>query len=88
MDDEHEPPVDLTAVHADDRLLDEIARGGHPGTEEVVEVLARWREAADREPILEFVDVNTALAAIRSGGRGRRRRFRQWMRNIIRWRHR
>jgi hypothetical protein len=86
--DDREQPEDLAAVQADDRLLDEIARGGHPTTEELAEILVEWRRAADREPIVELLDLDTALAAIRAGARGRRRRFRQWMRNLIRWRRR
>jgi hypothetical protein len=86
--DDPELPADLAAVQADDRLLDEIARGVHLTTEELAEILVGWRRAADSEPIVELVDLDTALAAIRAGARGRRRRFRQWMRNLIRWRRR
>jgi hypothetical protein len=85
---DRERPADLAAVQADDRLLDEIARGGHPTTEELAEILVGWRRAVDTEPIVELVDLDTALAAIRAGARGRRRRWRQWMRNLIRWRRR
>jgi hypothetical protein len=87
--DDREEPADLTAVQADDALLDELARGGHPNTEELAVILAEWRRAADTVPTRLLVDVDTAQAAIRAGsrgGRGGRRRIRQWMRNLIRWR--
>jgi hypothetical protein len=84
--EDREQPADLAAVQADDELLDELARGGHPNTEELAVILAGWRRAADTAPTREFVDVDTAQTAIRAGSRGGRRRFRQWMRNLIRWR--
>ncbi|MDQ2789418.1 MAG: anti-sigma-D factor RsdA, partial [Actinomycetota bacterium] len=75
--DPHELPVDLAAVQADDALLDLISRPGYrPSDEpdELMRVLAGWRQEIDSEPFRELVDTDTAMAVIRAARRPVRRR--------------
>jgi hypothetical protein len=94
MNDQDRDPVDLAAVVADDRLLDEVAQGAQPqdqrdGGEELVKVLTGWRREIVAIPLWELVDVATAQASIRAGSRRGRRGFRQWVRSVLRsWRSR
>jgi hypothetical protein len=88
-DPKRDGPADLTAVQADDELLDRVAKSdGHLSLSDLERLLVVWRRSIEVEPQPELVDVDTAQAAIRAGSRGGRRRFRQWMRNLIRWRRR
>jgi hypothetical protein len=88
MDDPtRDVPADLAAVQADDELLDRVARNdGNLSLSDLERLLVVWRRSIEVEPQPELVDVDTARAAIRAGSQGGRRRFRQWMRNLIRWR--
>lgn len=90
MDDpKRDVPADLAAVQADDELLDRVARSdGHLSLSDLERLLVVWRRSIEVEPQPELVDVDTAQAAIRTGSWGGRRRFRQWMRNLIRRRRR
>ena len=49
MTDDSEKIVDLTAVRADDQLLDDLAAGRRPSDEPVVRMLADWREVVGDE---------------------------------------
>lgn len=67
-------PIDLSAVQADDALLDMLRSGetgsGDAGTEstltdaQVADLLVAWRRDIDAEPIPELVDVDTALQEV------------------------
>ncbi|MGH3670923.1 MAG: anti-sigma-D factor RsdA [Pseudonocardiaceae bacterium] len=72
-----EMPADLTAVQADDVLLDLIGRDWHapgPGDDELTRMLSAWRQEVQAEPVAELVDTNTALAIIQAARRPARRR--------------
>lgn len=67
--DNNEPverPVDLTAVQADNALLDMLGGAGSaPDTDaELARVLVAWRRNVETEPIAELVSTDTALAVI------------------------
>jgi len=59
----HDPPPDLTAVAADDALLDALNRH-ECGWDSccVNKALLAWRREIDAKPIAQLVDVDTALA--------------------------
>lgn len=95
--DDHDGPVDPSAVQADSQLLDEIGRGQwpsrlhapDPADAPLIETLVGWRQVIDAEPIPEIVAVDAAQVAIQAGrrsGRGGRRVWRKWVRNFLRWR--
>lgn len=78
------PDDELSAIRADDALLDALS-GSDPGTadrvgdEELNALLLAWRRDVDSEPLPELVDTSTAAttvraAALASGRRGRARR--------------
>lgn len=70
-------PADLTAVQADDALLDLIGRDWHapgPADDELTRMLSAWRQEVQAEPVAELVDTNTALAVIQAARRPARRR--------------
>lgn len=77
-----EEPVDLSAVQADDELLDALG-GTDPElagerTEPDLDVLlVAWRQDVDAAPIGDLVDTDTAVAAIAEGSRVPRRRKRR-----------
>nr|WP_245574170.1 anti-sigma-D factor RsdA [Amycolatopsis nigrescens] len=80
-------PADLSAVQADDALLDALG-GSDPkvadglGDQELNALLLAWRRDIDSEPLAELVDTDTAVTTVktaalahRHGQRGRRRRM-------------
>lgn len=70
-------PADLTAVQADDVLLDLIGRDWHapgPADDELTRMLSAWRQEVQAEPVAELVDTNTAMAIIQAARRPARRR--------------
>ena len=72
-----EMPADLTAVQADDVLLDLIGREGHapgPADDELTRMLSAWRQEVQAAPVAELVDTDTALAIIQGARRPARRR--------------
>ncbi|HVV14225.1 anti-sigma-D factor RsdA [Amycolatopsis sp.] len=79
--------ADLSAVHADDALLDALG-GSDPkiadglGDQELNALLLAWRRDIDSEPLAELVDTDTAVTTIKTaalarkhGQRTRNRRF-------------
>lgn len=83
--DESSAP-DLTAVRADDALLDALGGSDRKvadelGASELNSLLLSWSREVDSEPIPELVDTETAVATIRAakashkGSRERRRRL-------------
>jgi Anti-sigma-D factor RsdA to sigma factor binding region len=66
--DSRERPADLTAIQADDALLDILGTGGTLGdsSDELTRVLVAWRREVDAEPVGELVDTDTAMAVIRA----------------------
>src|SRR3954447_14874370 len=79
-------PLDLVAVQSDDELINALSAGfqvsgsgaGHGGfgsDDRVAAVLAAWKAEVDAEPVPELVDLDAAVAAVRSG-RPRSARFR------------
>lgn len=77
---------DLSAVHADDALLDALGGSDRKvaddlGHAELNSLLLSWSREVDSEPMPELVDVDTAVATIRAakaahpGNRERRRRL-------------
>lgn len=84
---EAEFAADLTAVQADDALLDALG-GSDPaladglGDQELNALLVAWRRDIDSEPLAELVDVDTAVRTVttaalaqRHASSGRRRRL-------------
>lgn len=78
-------PIDLVAVQADDELISALAAGmsvsspgvgGYDADDQVAALLATWRAEVDREPLPELVDLDTAMAAVRSSSRPPSRRAR------------
>lgn len=69
-------PADLTAVQADDALLDMIGAGDPVSDtdDELTRVLAAWRREVHAAPVPELVDTSTALATIRAAARQPARR--------------
>ncbi|GAB3379980.1 anti-sigma-D factor RsdA [Amycolatopsis echigonensis] len=78
---------DLTAIQADDALLDALG-GTDPavadglGDQELNALLLAWRRDIDSEPLAELVDVDTAVTTVKTAtlarkyqSRGRRRRY-------------
>ncbi|MFF0146728.1 anti-sigma-D factor RsdA-like protein [Amycolatopsis sulphurea] len=84
---EAEADGDLTAIQADDALLDALggtdpALADELGDLELNALLLSWRRDVDSEPLAELVDVGTAVATVkqaslahRQTARSRRRRF-------------
>ncbi|TVT01496.1 hypothetical protein FNH07_29245 [Amycolatopsis bartoniae] len=79
--------ADLSAVHADDALLDALG-GSDPrvadglGDQELNALLLAWRRDIDSEPLAELVDTDTAVTTVktaalaqRHGQRARKRRI-------------
>ncbi|MGW4394672.1 anti-sigma-D factor RsdA [Amycolatopsis nivea] len=84
---EAEADGDLTAIQADDALLDALG-GTDPavadglGDQELNALLLAWRRDIDSEPLAELVDVDTAVTTVKTAtlarkyqNRGRRRRY-------------
>jgi hypothetical protein len=82
---EQDDPVDLVAVQADDELVNALADGmsvsapgvgGYDTDDRMVAMLAAWRAEVDEEPIPELIDLDEAVAAVRSSRiRARRRQL-------------
>src|SRR5690348_15773066 len=79
-------PLDLVAVQSDDELITALSAGfqvsgsgaGHGGfgsDDRVAALLAAWKAEVDAEPVPGLVDLDAAVAAVRSG-RPRSARFR------------
>lgn len=73
-------PIDLAAVQADDELIDALAAGrdlpsGRPyhADDQVVALLSAWRAGVVAEPIPELLDIDAAVAAVRTPPRTARR---------------
>lgn len=84
---EAEFAADLSAVQADDALLDALG-GSDPrvadglGDQELNELLLAWRRDIDSEPLAELIDLDTAVITVKTAAlaqrhsqRGRRHRF-------------
>jgi hypothetical protein len=78
--DGHEP-IDLSAVQADEELINALHSGypvvsaGHGGIgadDRVAAILASWRVEVEAEPVPELVDLDTAVATIAAAGGGSR----------------
>ncbi|GGM58650.1 hypothetical protein GCM10012275_32280 [Longimycelium tulufanense] len=71
-------PTDLSALQADDALLDMLggtdpALTGRLAEQELSALLLSWRRDVDAEPIDELVDTDTALAVVAAARAPRRR---------------
>lgn len=80
FDDFDEEPIDLSALQADDALLDalggtnpDIAVSAHDARPSLEALLVAWRQDIDAAPIGDLVDAETATAAIAAGNRPHRR---------------
>ncbi len=62
-------PADLAAVQADDALLDELGIDPASTDAALVRALLAWRRDVDAAPIPCGVDVETALAIVRTHSR-------------------
>lgn len=78
QDERDEPTtVDLSAVRADDALLDALGDAdpkvaGELGEAELVELLLTWSRQVDSEPMPQLVDVDTAVTTVTEAARNRR----------------
>ncbi|GAB3005149.1 hypothetical protein LWP59_03490 [Amycolatopsis acidiphila] len=69
--------ADLSAVHADDALLDALG-GSDPkvadglGDQELNALLLAWRRDIDSEPLAELVDTDTAVTTVKTAALARR----------------
>ncbi|HVL84675.1 MAG TPA: anti-sigma-D factor RsdA [Pseudonocardia sp.] len=86
LPDRLDEPVDIAAVQADDELINAIASGmpvsapglgGYDVDDHVVAMLAAWRAEVDEEPIPDLVDLDTAMATVRSAQADRSRNRRR-----------
>ena len=78
----HDPPPDLTAVAADDALLDALPADSDS---ELTQALIAWRAKVDSDPAPRLLDVGVALAVLaRAQGlpprQGLLARLRAWLR--------
>jgi len=78
-DEDHDGPVDLSALRADDELLTALCSFDNSMSSadqdpELKSLLLSWRLDVDAEPIVELVDTDTAMAAIEVGSRIRKRK--------------
>jgi hypothetical protein len=81
-DNPDDTPIDLTALQADDELLDRLAAGYRPPpcAEEVEQVLGDWRHSVEARALPPFNMTDEALRRIRKA----RQRYRlarrlQWL---------
>jgi hypothetical protein len=78
LSSEAEFAADLSAVQADDALLDALG-GSDPaladglGDQELNALLVAWRRDIDSEPLAELVDVDTAVRTVATASLARRR---------------
>jgi len=80
----HDPPSDLTAVAADDALLDALPDTPPEDSDVLTQVLAAWRREIDDAPFIRVLDTDTALAVIAQGlppRQGLLARLRAWLRS-------
>ncbi|GAA3538553.1 anti-sigma-D factor RsdA [Amycolatopsis ultiminotia] len=79
---------DLTAIQADDALLDALG-GTDPavadglGDQELNALLLAWRRDIDSEPLAELVDVDTAVTTVKTATLARRHSSRSRRRRIL-----
>ncbi|MEW2499291.1 anti-sigma-D factor RsdA [Amycolatopsis sp. NPDC047767] len=79
---------DLTAIQADDALLDALG-GTDPaiadglGDQELNALLLAWRRDIDSEPLAELVDVDTAVTTVKTASLARKRADRSRRRRIL-----
>ncbi|MGW3471913.1 anti-sigma-D factor RsdA [Saccharopolyspora sp. NPDC000995] len=80
FDDFGEEPIDLSALQADDALLDvlggtnpDVAAQADDERPSLEALLVAWRQEIDAAPIGDLVDVETAASAIAAGNRPHRR---------------
>lgn len=87
-DDRELPIVDLSAVQADDALLDALG-GSDPkvadelGEAELNALLLTWSREVDSEPMPELVDVDTAITTIETAALAKRHRGRGGKRRLL-----
>lgn len=87
-DDRELSGIDLSAVQADDALLDALG-GADPkvadelGEAELNALLLTWSREVDGEPMPELVDVDTAVATIRTAAVARKHRQRGNKRRLL-----
>lgn len=80
--------ADLSAVHADDALLDALG-GSDPkvadglGDQELNALLLAWRRDIDSEPLAELVDTDTAVTTVKTAALARRYGQRARKRRIL-----
>jgi Anti-sigma-D factor RsdA to sigma factor binding region len=80
--------ADLSAVHADDALLDALG-GSDPksaddlGDQELNALLLAWRRDIDSEPLAELVDTDTAATTVKAAALAQRRGPRARKRRIF-----
>lgn len=81
--DERGEPYDLSALQADDALLDAIGSGDSDvetaspmSSNQVETLLVSWRREMDAEPIGELVDTDTAVQTVNEAAEQQRRRRR------------
>lgn len=80
--------ADLSAVHADDALLDALG-GSDPkvaddlGDQELNALLLAWRRDIDSEPLAELVDTDTAVTTVKTAALARRHGQRARKRRIL-----
>ncbi|WP_370542043.1 anti-sigma-D factor RsdA [Amycolatopsis sp. FDAARGOS 1241] len=85
---EAEADGDLTAIQADDALLDALG-GTDPaiadglGDQELNALLLAWRRDIDSEPLAELVDVDTAVTTVKTASLARKRSGRSRRRRIL-----
>ena len=82
----HDPPSDLTAVAADDALLDALPDTPPEDSDVLTQVLAAWRREIDDAPFIRVLDTDTALAVIAHAQglpprQGLLARLRAWLRS-------
>jgi hypothetical protein len=80
--------ADLSAVHADDALLDALG-GSDPkvadglGDQELNALLLAWRRDIDSEPLAELVDTDTAVTTVKTAALARKHGQRARKRRIL-----
>lgn len=80
--------ADLTAVHADDALLDALG-GSDPevadglGDQELNALLLAWRRDIDSEPLAELVDADTAVTTVKTAALAKRHGQRAHKRRML-----
>ena len=83
MDTSNALPLDLTAVQADDELLDALGTDPTPTDQDVGRALAAWRHDVDAEQVPHLVDVDTALALVGARRHSLVSRVVRWFRRLV-----